>query len=63
MNAKLQQLNQRYSSADVAAALVRKISLRGQRVAKRRKMTEAEKRRAMQLGRLAMIVAKDRKGF
>lgn len=62
MNAKrITELNQRYSSEDIVAAMLRKISLRRQKVAKR-PGTEAERRRAMQVGRLAMIIAKDRRG-
>ena len=65
MNAKLKsmsitELNQRYSSAAVAAALVDKICLHDQQVVARPRLTRAEQRRSKQVRALALQIARSR---
>lgn len=52
------ELNAMFNAEDVARGLVDKVSLRAQSP---RRRTEAEKRRAMQVGRLAIMLAADRR--
>ena len=52
------ELNAMFNAEDVAKGLVDKVSLRGQ---KPRRRTEAEKRRDLQVGRLAVMMAADKR--
>lgn len=56
-----EQINERYPASKVAQGLVDKLSLKGQVVAPRRKLTAAERRRAIQVGRLALAIAASRR--
>lgn len=56
-----EQINERYPASKVAQGLVDKLSLKGQVVAPRRKLTSAERRRAIQVGRLALAIAISRR--
>ena len=55
-----EQINERYEPSKVAQGLADKLCLKGQRVEPRRPKTEAEKRRAIAVGRLALMIAGDR---
>lgn len=57
-----EQINERYAPSVVAQGLADKLCLKSQKVAARKPMTEAEKRRAISVGRLALTIAADRAG-
>lgn len=58
----IEELNAMFKAEDVARGLVDKVSLYGQKVAEKRKKTEAEKRHLMTVSRLERILAADRRG-
>ena len=55
----IEELNAMFKAEDVARGLVDKVSLRAQAP---RRRTEAERRRAMTVGKIAVMLAADRKG-
>ena len=55
------EINALYSAESVAKKLIKKTFLYGQKVATKPQRTEAEKRHAMTVGRIARILAADRK--
>ena len=62
-----EQINARYPASKVAEALVARLEregkkcLKNQQVKPRRKLSEAERRRSVQVGRLAMEIAISRR--
>ena len=52
--------NEYFRTKDVAAALAEKVSLEGQRIARKRKLTAAEKRRLKRVELCKVIIEMDR---
>ena len=57
----IKELNEKYSSENVAKALTRKVCLWGQKVQERPKMTEAERRHAFVVSRIRRMLESDRR--